>query len=154
MLTNDFVTMSRTADRAPASPYPNQWHIRNLVIAAIPLALTKLVYCIAVLCVGWYALHFSPGEMQTLTYATLAFGGQGLMLVLRTRGRFWQSRPAAIVMIASFADVTVVSSFATGGILMSPLPAAWVAALLVVTFAYAFAMDSLKLAVFTRLRID
>ena len=154
MLTNDFVTMSRTADRAPASPHPNQWHIRNLVIAAIPLGLMKLAYCVAVLCVGWYALHFNPGQMQTLTYAMLAFAGQGLMLVLRARGRFWQSRPAAIVLIASFADVTIVSCLAAGGILMSALPLACVAALLAATLAFAFAMDSVKIAVFARVRID
>jgi H+-transporting ATPase len=49
MLTNDFVTMSRTADRARPSLYPNAWHIRNLVLAAVPLSLFKLLYCVMVL---------------------------------------------------------------------------------------------------------
>ena len=37
MLTNDFVTMARAADRARPSPYPNAWRVRNLTIAAMPL---------------------------------------------------------------------------------------------------------------------
>ena len=37
MLTNDFVTMARAADRARPSPYPNAWRVRNLSLAAVPL---------------------------------------------------------------------------------------------------------------------
>jgi len=71
--------------------------------AAVPLALGKLVYCLAVLAAGWYALHFTPGQMQTLTFAALAFGNQGLLYVLRARGRFWRSRPAPILIVASLS---------------------------------------------------
>ncbi len=42
MLTGDLVTMSRAADRATPSPYPNVWRVRNLTIAAVPLGLLKL----------------------------------------------------------------------------------------------------------------
>ncbi len=42
MLTGDFVTMARAADRARPSAYPNAWRIRNLTLAAIPLGLFKL----------------------------------------------------------------------------------------------------------------
>jgi len=39
MLTNDFVTMARAADRARPSAYPNTWRIKNLSLAAVPLGL-------------------------------------------------------------------------------------------------------------------
>ncbi len=154
MLTNDFVTMARAADRAPSSPYPNTWHVRNLVIAAIPLALLKLVYCIAVLIAGWYALHLSADEMQTLTFVLLVFANQGILYVLRARGHFWRSRPAPILVVASLADIAVVSALAVGGILMSPLSIALIVTLALATLAFALTIDFAKGAIFARIPID
>jgi H+-transporting ATPase len=52
MLTGDIVTMSWAADRAKPSPDPNAWRIRDLTIAAIPLGLLKLSYCVGILADG------------------------------------------------------------------------------------------------------
>ena len=41
--------------------------------------------------------------MQTLTFVMLGFAGQGNVYVLRERGRFWSSRPAPIMVLASLA---------------------------------------------------
>ena len=154
MLTNDFVTMARTADRAQPSPYPNAWRIRNLILAALPLAFCKLAYCMAVLAAGWYALHFSPGQMQTLIFATLVFANQGILYVLRERVHVWRSRPKPIMLVATAGDVGVVASLAMGGILMSALPVAAMALLLLATLGFAFATDWVKIAVFAHVRID
>ena len=67
ILANDFVTTSRAADRAPSSPYPDAWHVPNLVLAAVPLGLTKLAHSLAILAVAWYALLL-------LTTAVFALG--------------------------------------------------------------------------------
>ena len=154
MLTNDFVTMARAADRARPSPYPNAWRVRNLTLAAIPLGSFRLLYLVAVLGVGWYGLRLSPGEMQTLTYAMLAFAGQGNVYVLREHGRLWSSRPAPIMLVASLCDVLLVSSLAAGGVLMSPLPITVIAVLAATTIIFTLAMDSIKIAVYAHLRID
>jgi H+-transporting ATPase len=154
MLTGDFVTMSRAADRARPSRYPNAWRIRNLTFAAIPLALFKLVYCVAALAAGWYVLHFGPDRMQTLTFIMLVFAGQANVFVLRERGRLWDSQPAPVMLLASAADVTIVGCLAASGVLMSPLPPSVIAGLLLVTCIFALSMDSVKLATFARFRID
>ena len=117
MLTNDFVTMARAADRARPSPYPNAWRVRNLTLAAVPLGSFRLLYLVAVLGVGWYGMRLSPGEMQTLTFTMLAFAGQGNVYVLREHGRLWSSRPAPIMLLASLCDVLLVASLAAGGVL-------------------------------------
>ncbi len=39
MLTGDFVTMARAADRARPSPYPLAWRVRNLTLSAVSLAM-------------------------------------------------------------------------------------------------------------------
>jgi len=154
MLTNDFVTMSRAADRARPSPYPNAWRMRNLTLAAIPLGGFRLLYLIAILSSSWYVLHLSPGQMQTLTFVMLGFAGQGNVYVLRERGRLWSSRPASIMLLASLCDVVVMATLAAGGILMAALPLSIIAMLVGTTLVFTLAMDSIKLAVFSRLRID
>ncbi|MEJ0018954.1 MAG: HAD-IC family P-type ATPase [Acetobacteraceae bacterium] len=154
MLAGDFVTMSRAADRAKPSPYPNTWRVRNLIVAAVPLGLCKLSYCVAMLAVGWYLLHLDPGEMQTLTFLMLILAGQANTFVLREHGHFWRSHPAWIMLLASMADVACVTFLAIGGVLMTPLPAAVAAMLFVSTLVFAVVLDTVKIAVLARVQID
>ncbi len=154
MLTNDFVTMARAADRARPSPYPNAWRVRNLMLAAIPLGSFRLVYLLVILSLCWFTIDLNPQQMQTLTFVMLGFAGQGNLYVLRERGRFWRSRPAPVMALASLCDVTLMGCFAAFGILMTPLPL-WIIGMLVGTsVVFTLAMDSIKIAVFARLRID
>ena len=154
MLTNDFVTMARAADHARPSPYPNAWRVRNLMLAAVPLGAFRLIYLLTILSLCWYTMSLSPEQMQTLTFVMLAFAGQGNVYVLRERGRLWRSRPAPIMAFASACDVTVVGCLAAFGVLMSPLPLSIIALLAAATLVFSLAMDTIKLAVFARLRID
>lgn len=154
MLTNDFVTMSRAADRARPTPYPNAWRVRNLTLAAVPLGAFRLLYLLGILSLSWYTFNLTTEQTQTLTYVMLAFAGQGNVYVLRERGRLWHSRPAPIMLFASICDIILVGCLAAGGILMSALPMSIILLLAAATVVFTFAMDSIKLAVFARLRID
>jgi H+-transporting ATPase len=154
MLTNDFVTMARAADHARPSFYPNAWRVRNLTLAAVPLGVFRLLYLIAILGFCWYMLKLNPLQMQTLTFVMLGFAGQGNVYVLRERGHLWNSRPAAVMVLASTCDVVLMGCLAAFGVLMSPLPL-WIIGMLIGTsLVFTLAMDSIKLAVFGRLRID
>jgi H+-transporting ATPase len=154
MLTSDFVTMARAADRARPSPYPNAWRIRNLTLAAIPLGSFRLFYLLVILSLSWHFLDLTPEQTQTLTFVMLGFAGQGNVYVLRERGRLWRSRPAPIMALASACDVTLMGCFAAFGILMSPLPIWIIGMLIATTLVFTWAMDTIKLAVFAHLRID
>ncbi len=154
MLTNDFVTMARAADHARPSPYPNAWRVRNLTIAAAPLGAFRLVYLLLLLAFGWYLLRLNPEQMQTLTFVMLGFAGQGNVYVLRERGRLWRSRPASIMILASCCDLLLMACLATFGIFMAPLPI-WIIGILIgTTLIFTLAMDTIKLNVFARVRID
>ena len=146
MLTNDFVSMARTADRATPSTRPNTWRVNNLALAAIPLASFKFLFCISVLAAGWFLLGLTMGQMQTLTFVMLVFAAQAVVYVLRERGRMWRSRPVMLMMI-SLVDITIFSTFAIGGILMRPLPITVIVMLLIVTAAFAIAFDQVKVMV-------
>jgi H+-transporting ATPase len=154
MLAGDFVTMSRAADRVQPSSRPNVWRIANLTVASIPLALFKLCFYVAVLAAGWYLLRLNPGQMRTMTLVLLVFAGQATVYVLRERGHFWSSRPAAIMLVTSIADLTIIAGLAIGGLLMTPISPTILGGLLSATLTYGIALDFVKVAVFDRLRID
>jgi H+-transporting ATPase len=154
MLAGDVVTMSRAADRARPTPYPNAWRVRNLTLAGIPLALFKLSFCIGVLAAGWFWLGLAFDQMRTLTFAMLVFAGQANAFVLRTKRPFWKSRPAGVMLLASLANVSLVAALAVGGVLMSPLSPAILGMLALATVGFALVMDLLKQLVFSRLDID
>lgn len=154
MLAGDMVTMSRAADRARPSPYPNHWRIRNLALAAAPLGLFKLAYCVGVLWAGWTWLHLDPDQMRTLTFLTLIFAGQANTYALREHGHLWNSRPAPIMMAATAADLALVSGLALAGLMVAALPAIVVAGLLAVTVGFLLLHDTLKVGVFRTIQID
>ena len=154
MLTNDFVSMARTADHATPSPRPNTWRMGNLALAAVPLASFKFLFCIGVLAAGWFWLGLNVGQMQTLTFIMLVFAGQAVVYVVRERGRMWGSRPVLPMMLFSLADIAIVSTFAITGTLMRPLPISVVIMLLVATAGSALALDQVKVMVFVRRPID
>jgi hypothetical protein len=58
------------------------------------------------------------------------------------------------MLLASFCDLFLVTVLAAGGILMSALPIWIIASLVATTVVFSLAMDTIKLAVFARIRID
>ncbi|HVY15350.1 MAG TPA: HAD-IC family P-type ATPase [Rhodopila sp.] len=154
MLAADFVTMSRAADRARPTAYPNTWRVRNMVVAAIPLGLFKLSYYVLLLAGGWYLLHLGARDMRTLTFLMLALAGQASIYVLRERRHFWTSWPAAVMLAATSLDLLIVTGLAAGGILMSRLPGVAIGAVWLATLCFMVGFDQIKMSVLNWIRID
>jgi H+-transporting ATPase len=92
--------------------------------------------------------------MRTLTFLLLVMAGLATVYALRERGPMWRSRPAAVMLLATVADLLIVISLALGGVLMAPLAPTVVAALLAATLLFAVSFDGVKRVVFARLRVD
>lgn len=154
MLAGDMITMSRAADHARPSPYPNHWRIRNMTLAAVPLGAFKLLYCLGVVGAGWFFLHLTAAQMRTLTFLTLVLAGQANVYLMRERRHFWQSRPARVMILASAADIIVITYLAASGSFMTQLPAYLIGGLFLATAAFAFCLDAIKVQVLRHLQID
>jgi H+-transporting ATPase len=153
-ITNDFLAMSLTTDRAIPAPSPSRWRMRNITAAALVLGLCKLGFSTAILALGEFRLGLDLGELQTLAFVTLVFGNQALLFVVRERRQLWRSRPGPWVLAASTADVAIVLVLALSGILMEPLP--W-RVMVVVFFAaagFALVLDQIKLLITARIKIE
>ena len=153
MITGDFLGMSVTADNVRPSPLPNQWHIGKLTLACSALGLCFLGFCTGSLLVGKYWLGFDIAALQTVAMTALVFGGQATLYAIRERRHFWSSPPGKWVIVASIADIAIISVLGTRGIAMQGLPPAVIASMLCAAVVFAFVLDLIKVPVFRRMQI-
>ncbi|MHB9100996.1 MAG: HAD-IC family P-type ATPase [Sulfuricella sp.] len=152
MVTGDFLTMSLTTDNVRPSPLPNTWQIGNLTIAGAIIGFCLLAFYTAVLAVGKFKMGLGTEALRTLAVVVLVFGSQATLYAIRERRRLW-SRPGLWVVVSSVGDALIISTLATQGILMTPLPILVVASTLAAAVAFAFVLDFVKVPIFSRLRI-
>jgi H+-transporting ATPase len=153
MITGDFLSMLATTDNVRASPAPNVWHVGSISAGGIFLGFFDLVFCTGVLVVGKYYLSFGVETLQTLSIVTLVFSGQAILYVVRERRHIWSSRPSIWLMVGSAADLLIIATLATKGILMKPLPVTVVLVLLAAAVVFSLLLDLIKAPVFRHLKI-
>jgi H+-transporting ATPase len=154
MLVGDILGMSLTADNVQPSPLPNSWRIGRLTTAAIFMGFSELVFCLAVIAFGHFRLGLAIATLQTLAFFTLVCGNQATTYAIRARGRIWSSpRPSRWLVLSSVADLVIAVTLAGCGWLMQPLPVWVLGGVLVGAFVFAFAVDLVKIPVFSRLKI-
>ncbi len=148
IFANDFVVMSVGTDRARVSPGPDHWDVRRLVVVGSTMAMGWLVLSFSLVVVGLDVVHWPISTLQTLVFLDLVFSGQATLYLMRERSAFWSSRPSTPMLLATTVDLVVMSTLASLGILMAPVPPLLVAALLGIVAAMAVLLDRLKLWVF------
>jgi H+-transporting ATPase len=153
MLTGDVVTMSRgrsrKADALSECLAGAQFDAGGHPVGRVQ---AQLLCCGA--CHGVVRAAPRRCRMRTLTFAMLVYAGQANVYVLREKGPLWNSRPAPIMLLASLADVGLVTILVLSGVLVSPLSLGILGVLILATVGFALAMDGLKRLVFNRLNID
>jgi len=154
MITGDFLAMSLTTDRVRPSTMPNSWQIGRITSAGVMLGLCFLAFSTAILAVGKYQLHLGIETLQTLTVVSIVFGSQATTYVIRGRQHLWGLRPSVWLVLSSVADVLIISTLATFGIAMAPLPLGLIAAEFGAALAFGAILDLVKIPVLARLRIS
>ncbi len=154
LVTNDFLAMSLTTDRASPAPSPSRWRMRNITAAAIVLGMCKLAFSTALLTLGKFRLGLGAGELQTLAFVTLVFGNQAILYVVREKRRMWHSKPGAWVLASSAADIAIVSMLASSGVLMAPISWRIIAAIFAAAIGFALILDRIKLPVTSAFKVE
>ena len=154
LITNDFLSMSLTTDRASPAPTPSVWRMRRITIAAVVLGLCKLAFSVAMLTFAKARLGLAAEQLPTLAFVTLVLGNQAVMYGLRERRHLWSSKPGNWVLASSAVDLAIVAGLAGFGILMAPLPWRIIAALIAAAAVFALAFDQIKPAVIAAFRAE
>jgi H+-transporting ATPase len=154
LMTNDFLSMSLTTDRASAATSPSVWRMRNITAAAVVLGLCKLAFSTSVLALGKFRFELGPGELQTMAFVTLVFGNQAVLYALRERRHMWSSKPGNWVLASSAADIVIIAALALSGTLMEPLPWQLLTLGFVAAAGFALVLDQIKLAVTSAFKVE
>ncbi len=150
LFANDFVTMSIATDNVGYSSKPDRWEIRSLVAAAGLLSIGVLVESFLVLYLAMSLFHLSLPQTQTLLFAMLVFSGQATVYLVRVRRHLWTAMPSRPLMIATAADLVVVTILASQGLLMAAVPLPIVLTVLGIALLFMLLMDPIKVAIFRR----
>ncbi len=153
-VTNDFLAMSLTTDRASPALKPSVWRMRNITAAAVVLGACKLAFSVSVLAVGQFRLGLDAGHLQTLAFATLVCGNQAVLYVLRERRPMFSSRPSNWILASTVVDLAIVGALAMTGTLMAPLSWRVLAAVLVAAAGFALILDRIKLPVTALFKLE
>ena len=119
LITGDFFAMSSTTDNVRPSLRPDSWRIGTFVAAGAILGVVDLAFCVCVLAAGKHYFALGIDKLQTLTMVSLVFSNQAIFYCVRERRRLWSSRPSAIVLACSAADLLIIPGLAYGGLLMT-----------------------------------
>jgi H+-transporting ATPase len=153
MITGDFLGMSVTTDNVRPSSAPSVWQIAKLTKAGVVMGLCFLAFCTGTLLIGKYSLGLSVGRLQTLAAVTLIFGGEAILYCVRERRHLWRSLPSTWMIVATVADIMIISVLALRGIEMQAISVAVAVTVFAAAVLFGFFLDFIKVPVFRRLGI-
>jgi H+-transporting ATPase len=154
MISGDFLAMSLTTDRVTPTKMPNSWQIGRITTAGVIFGVCFLGFSTAILAFGDFQMHLGIEALQTLSVVGIVFGSQATTYVIRGRQHLWGLRPSIWLVLSSVADVLIISSLATFGIAMAPLPIAVIAIVFLAAIAFGAILDVVKIPVFAHLHIS
>lgn len=137
----DFVKISLSTDNQRWSKKPNTWNITSLVKASVILSLLVIVESIGLLYIALNYFHLTADEqvLYTFTFEILFYSAMFLILNVRERGHFWDSRPSKTLLIAitlSIIAATVVTTIGIPGLESVP----FTLTLFVISYSAAFSL--------------
>ena len=152
LFANDFATMAIATDNVRFSSRPERWNVKSLVGSSISLAMLIVVESFIVLIIGM-RLSLSIDQIHTFIFDMLVFSGQFTIYMIRERGHFWSSRPGKYLLVASAADILVITAISSAGILVTAIPILYVGIVLLITFISMSLIDPLKNVIFRHYEI-
>jgi H+-transporting ATPase len=150
-LLNDAAILSIAFDNVKASPLPERWEMREVLVIATVLGLVGVIESFSLLLFGRHVLGLGQDTLRTLMYLKLSVAGHLTVFVARTRGPFWSVRPANVLLVAVLGTQILATLIAVSGLLMTPLP--WPDAALAWGWAavWFLALDAAKLVTYRML---
>ncbi len=153
-LLNDGAIISIAFDNVRYSDKPEAWNMRMVLGIATVLGTAGVIASFGLFYLGERVFHFSRDFIRPLMYLKLSVAGLLTIFLTRTRGPFWSSRPAPLLLAAVFGAQLVATLISVYGILMPPIGWNWALAVWGYAFAWFLVNDRIKLAAYRLLDPD
>jgi H+-transporting ATPase len=148
-LLNDGAILSIAYDHVKYSDQPETWNMRLVLGIATVLGIAGVIASFGLFYLGERVFHLNREVIQTLMYLKLSVAGHLTIFVTRTRGPFWSTRPAPVLLVAVIGTqlvATVIAVFGMG--LMPAIGWGWAAVVWGYALAWFLVNDRVKLAAY------
>ncbi len=148
-LLNDGAILTIAYDRVNYANKPEAWNMPHVLGISSVLGLAGVVASFGLFYLGERVFHLDRSSIQTLIYLKLSVAGQLTIFVTRTRGHFWSTRPATVLLAAVAANQLLATLIAVFGLgLMTPIGWGWALAVWAYALAWLFINDFVKLGAY------
>ncbi|MDQ2991481.1 MAG: plasma-membrane proton-efflux P-type ATPase, partial [Candidatus Eremiobacteraeota bacterium] len=125
-LLNDGAIISIAYDRVHYKNAPEAWDMRQVLGVATVLGIVGPIAAFGLFYLGDRVFHLDHPQLQTLMYLKLSIAGHLTIFLTRTRGPFWSTRPAPVLLIAVFGTQALATLMAVYGLhIMTPIGWGW-----------------------------
>jgi H+-transporting ATPase len=148
-LLNDGAILSIAYDRVRYSDQPEAWNMRLVLGIASVLGLAGVMASFGLFYLGERVYHLNREMIQTLMYLKLSVAGHMTIFVTRTRGPFWSTRPAPVLLVSVIGTQLVATFIAVFGLgLMPAIGWGWALAVWGYALVWFLVNDRIKLAAY------
>jgi H+-transporting ATPase len=151
-LLNDGAILSIAYDRVIYSKEPEVWNMPRVLGVATVLGIMGVIASFGLFYIGERVFHLNREVIQTLIYLKLSVAGHLTIFLTRTKGPFWSSRPAPILLLAVLGTQSIATLIAVYGVFMTPIGWNW--AFLVWGYALAFFLINDQVKIFVQQIFD
>ena len=145
-LLNDGAILSIAYDNVHYRDQPEAWNMRLVLGIATVLGLVGPIAAFGLFFLGGRVFHLGHPQLQTMMYLMLSVAGHLTIFQTRTRGPWWSTRPAWILLAAVIGTQTVATLIAVyGAWLVTPLGWKYAGMVWGYAFIWFVATDPVKL---------
>ncbi len=151
-LLNDAPIMTIAYDNVKYSNDPEKWDLRIILGIATFLGVLGVIESFLVLYLGLNILQLSLPVLQSFIYLKLSVAGHLTVFMARTKGHFWEVRPAPQLFIATMATQLIATLITVYGILLPAM--GWLLASIIWAEALTafFIIDAIKVRFYKLLK--
>ena len=145
-LLNDGAILSIAYDKVHYKDAPEAWNMRLVLGIATVLGLVGPIAAFGLFFLGGRVFHLDRPHLQTMMYLMLSVAGHLTIFQTRTRGPWWSTRPAWILLAAVCGTQVVATLIAVyGAWLVTPLGWKYAGMVWGYAFAWFLVTDPVKL---------
>ena len=148
-LLNDGAILSIAYDNVRYRNAPEVWNMRLVLGVATVLGLVGPIAAFGLLILGERVLGLGQPQLQTMMYLMLSIAGHLTIFQARTRGPWWSTRPALVLLAAVCGTQVVATLIAVYGAgLVTPLGWTYAGIVWGYAFIWFLATDPIKLVAY------
>jgi len=124
-LLNDGPILAIAYDNVHYKNLPEAWNMPLVLKISTVLGIAGVAASFLLFYLAERSFHLGPGAIQTFMFLKLAVAGHLTIFVTRTRGPFWSSSPAPVLLWSAVVSKLLATAAAVYGVFMTPIGWKW-----------------------------